>query len=31
MKYFFIEQEEYGKDAYDALDYDIKYYKKLKW
>ncbi len=31
MKYFFIEQEEYGKDAYDSLEYDIKYYKGLRW
>ncbi len=31
MKYFFIEQEEYGKDAYDSLEYDINFYKKLKW
>ena len=31
MKYFFIEQEEYGKEAYDSLEYDINFYKKLKW
>lgn len=31
MKYFFIEQEEYGKSAFESLDYDIKYYKTLKW
>lgn len=31
MKYFFIEQEEYGKSAFESLDYDIQYYKKLKW
>jgi len=31
LKYFFIEQEEYGKSAFDSLEYDINYYKKLKW
>jgi len=31
MKYFFIEQEEYGKDAYDSLEYDINFYKKIEW
>lgn len=31
MKYFFIEQEEYGRDAYDSLQYDIDFYKKIKW
>jgi sugar phosphate isomerase/epimerase len=31
MQYFFIEQEEYGKSAFESLEYDINYYKKLKW
>ncbi|MEP7268776.1 MAG: sugar phosphate isomerase/epimerase [Saprospiraceae bacterium] len=31
MKYFFIEQEEYGKSAYESLAFDIDYYKKIKW
>lgn len=31
LKYFFIEQEEYGKSAFDSLEYDIQYYKKVKW
>lgn len=31
LKFFFIEQEEYGKSAFDSLEYDITYYKKLKW
>ncbi len=31
LKYFFIEQEEYGKSAFDSLEYDINYYKKLVW
>lgn len=30
LRYFFIEQEEYGKSAFDSLEYDINYYKKLK-
>jgi len=31
LRYFFIEQEEYGKSAFDSLEYDINYYKKIKW
>lgn len=31
LQYFFIEQEEYGKSAFESLEYDINYYKKLKW